>query len=293
MQGFQNTPVLSPASEAIASTFERFLLLAGGTNTNTKEGSRAQEVLYVLDCLKDTLPLMSVKFSTKILIYFKSLLDMNQSAATRRITDALYLLCIQPTVEVSAEHLMALLSSLATSTSPDQMSGDNLTFTARLLDSGMKKVFSLNRQTCVVKLPLVFNVFTDILRSEHEEPLSVSMEAMKSLIYTCIDDGLIKQGVDQILASGDSNGSSPTIIEKLCTVVDSLLHYSYAAAWDMSFQVVSAMFDKLGEFSSYFLKSTLKNLEGMQQLRDEDFPFRKQVYYDFFLTLILLLYSTY
>ncbi|KAJ0953492.1 hypothetical protein HanRHA438_Chr00c70g0862301 [Helianthus annuus] len=34
MQGFQDTPVLSPASEAIASTFERFLLLAGGSNPN-------------------------------------------------------------------------------------------------------------------------------------------------------------------------------------------------------------------------------------------------------------------
>lgn len=278
MHGFQNTPVLSPASEATASTFERFLLLAGGSNSDTKEGSRAQEVLYVLDCLKDTLPLMSVKFSTKILVYFKSLLDMNQSAATRRIADALYLLCIQPTVEVSAEHLMVLLSVIATSVSPDQISGDNLTFTARLLDSGMKKVFSLNRQTCVVKLPLVFNVFKDILSSEHEEPLSVSMEAMKSLIYTCVDDSLIKQGVDKIMASGDKSKSSPTIIEKLCATVDSLLHYSYAAVWDMSFQVVAAMFDKLGEFSSYFLKDTLKNLERMQQLRDEDFPFRKQVF---------------
>ncbi|XP_076928932.1 uncharacterized protein LOC143593073 [Bidens hawaiensis] len=281
MQGFQETSVLAPASEAIASTFERFLLLAGGSNTNSnpKEGgSRAQEVLYVLDSLKDTLPLLSVKFSTKILNYFKSLLALHQPAATWRITDALYFLCIQPTVDVSPEALVDLLCSLATSVSSNEMSGDNLTFTARLLDVGMKKAFSLNRQACVVKLPVVFSAFKDILGSEHEEPLSVTMEALKSLIHTCIDESLIKQGVDQIKTSGSVRKSAPTIIEKLCATVESLLDYSFAAVWDMSFQVVAAMFDKLGEFSSCFLKGTLKSLEGIQKLPDEDFLYRKQLH---------------
>ncbi|KAL4572212.1 hypothetical protein LXL04_018982 [Taraxacum kok-saghyz] len=278
MQGFRETPVMSPASEAIASTFERFLLLAGGSNTNTSEGSRAQEVLYVLDALKDTLPLMSLKFSTKILNYFKSLLALHQSAATRRITDALYTLCLQPTVEVSPEALMDLLCSLSVSVSSNEMSGDSLTFTARLLDLGMKKAFSLNRQTCVIKLPVVFTAFKDILASEHEEPLVVAMEALKSLIHTCIDDSLIKQGVDQIMTSGSVRKSGPTIIEKLCATVESLLDYTYTAVWDMSFQVVAAMFDKLGEFSSYFLKGTLKSLQDIQKLPDEDFPYRKQLH---------------
>ncbi|KAJ0598341.1 putative armadillo-like helical protein [Helianthus annuus] len=282
MQGFQETSVLSPASEAIATTFEKFLQLAGGLDTNPnpnpnpQEGSRAQEVLYVLDSLKDTLPLMSLKFSTKILYYFKYLLALHQPEATRRITDALYLLCLQPTVDVSPEALVDLLCSLATSVSSNEMSGDNLSFVARLLDAGMKKVFSLNRHACVVKLPVVFSAFKDILASEHEEPLSVAMEALKSLIHTCIDGSLIKQGVDQIMASGSVRKSAPTIIEKLCATVESLLDYRFAAVWDMSFQVVAAMFDKLGEFSSCFLKGTLKSLEGIQKLPDDDFLYRKQ-----------------
>ncbi|KAJ0762602.1 putative armadillo-like helical protein [Helianthus annuus] len=280
MQGFQETSVLSPASEAIATTFEKFLQLAGGLNTNPnpnpQEGSRAQEVLYVLDSLKDTLPLMSLKFSTRILYYFKYLLALHQPVATRRITDALYLLCLQPTVDVSPEALVDLLCSLATSVSSNEMSGDNLSFVARLLDAGMKKVFSLNRHACVVKLPVVFSAFKDILASEHEEPLSVAMEALKSLIHTCVDGSLIKQGVDQILASGSVRKSAPTIIEKLCATVESLLDYRFAAVWDMSFQVVAAMFDKLGEFSSCFLKGTLKSLEGIQKLPDDDFLYRKQ-----------------
>ncbi|KAI3697939.1 hypothetical protein L6452_31045 [Arctium lappa] len=37
---------------------------------------------------------------------------------------------------------------------------------------------------------------------------------------------------------------------------DLIMVFSYAAAWDMSFQVVAAMLNKLGEFSSYFLKGS-------------------------------------
>ncbi|PWA93129.1 Armadillo-like helical [Artemisia annua] len=269
MQAFQNMPLLRPASEATATTFERFLLLAGGSssNNNSQEtaassSSKALEVLYVLDALKDILPLMSVKFINKILNYFKSLLALHQTAATRRITDPLYLLCIQPTLQVSPEALMDLLCSLAISVSSNEMSGDSMTFTARLLDANMKKVFSLNRQTCVVKLPVVFSAFKDILASEHEEPLAVAMEAFKSLIHTCIDDILIKQGVDQIMTSGSARKTGPTIIEKLCATVESLLDYSYAAAWDIS----------------YFFKGAVKSLEDIQKLPDEDFPYRKQLH---------------
>lgn len=88
-----------------------------------------------------------------------SLLALHQTAATRRITDALYLLCIQPTIQVSPEALIDLLCSLAISVSSNEMSGDSMTFIARLLDAGMKIVFSLNRQMCVVKLPVVFSAF--------------------------------------------------------------------------------------------------------------------------------------
>lgn len=86
------------------------------------------------------------------------------------------------------------------------------------------------------------------MASEHEEPLYVAMEAFKSLISSCIDESLIKQGVDQINESTKigSRRSAPTIIEKVCATVESLLDYRYATVWDTALQVVSSMFDKLG-----------------------------------------------
>ncbi|KAK9275403.1 hypothetical protein L1049_022667 [Liquidambar formosana] len=281
LQSFQETPVLVPASEGIIKIFERFLLLAGGSNATASEGPKgAQEVLYVLDALKECLPLMSVKFTTSILKYFKTLLELRQPLVTRRITDSLNVFCLHPTKEVSPEALLDLLCSLALSVSTNETSADAMTFTARLLDVGMKKIYSLNRQICIVKLPVVFNALRDILAFDHEEAIFAAMETLKSLIHACIDESLMKQGVDQIMLNADMDArrSGPTIIEKLCATIESLLDYRYAAVWDTSFQVVSTMFDKLGNSSSYLLRGTLKSLADMQQLPDEDFPYRKQLH---------------
>ncbi|TYH08464.1 hypothetical protein ES288_A07G017500v1 [Gossypium darwinii] len=280
LQSLRGTPVLAPASEAISNLFERFLLLAGGSNANSSEAVKgAQEVLYVLDALKDSLPLLSMKYMTTILKYYKTLLELRQPLVTRRVTDSLNVVCTYPNIEVSAEALLDLLSFLAVSVSASETSPVSLTFNARLLSSGMMKVQSLNRQLCVIKLPIVFSALKDILGSEHEEAIFSATEAFKTLIDGCIDEGLIKRGVDQIIhAQSDDRKSGPTIIEKVCAIIESLLDYHYSVAWDMAFQVVSTMFDKLGYYSSYFMKGTIKNLADMQSLPDEDFPYRKQLH---------------
>ncbi|KAK0572072.1 hypothetical protein LWI29_025683 [Acer saccharum] len=277
---FQGMPVLAPASEALTKIFERFLLLAGGSESNANEKPKgAQEVLFMLDALKDCLPLMSMKYTSIILKYFKTLLDLRQPVVTRRITDSLNVICLHPSLEVSAEALLDLLCLLALYVSTNETSVDGMTFTARLLNVGMTKVYSLNRQICVIKLPIVFNSLKDILASEHEEAIFAATETLKSLINACIDEGLIKQGVDQITNSNlDARKSGPTIIEKVCATVESLLDYQFSEVWDMAFQVVSTMFDKLGNYSSYFMKGTLKNLADMQNLPDEDFSYRKQLH---------------
>ncbi|KAK1287476.1 hypothetical protein QJS10_CPB19g01953 [Acorus calamus] len=76
---------------------------------------------------------------------------------------------------------------------------------------------------------------------------------------------------------GEERRSGPTIIEKICATIESLLGYQYSAVWDMSFQVVSAMFGKLGESSYFLMRGTIKSLEDMQKLPDEDLACRKQL----------------
>ncbi|XP_058072136.1 uncharacterized protein LOC131221064 [Magnolia sinica] len=98
-----------------------------------------------------------------------------------------------------------------------------------------------------------------ILACEHEEAIFAAAEALKGLIHTCIDESLIKQGVDQIKLNpdGDTRRSAPTIIEKICATVESFLGYQYSAVWDMAFPILSAMFDKLGTIISVSNFSTL------------------------------------
>lgn len=154
----QGTLVLAPASEAITNMFEKFLLLAGGSNTSADEKPKgAQEVLYVLDGLKECLPLMSTKYTAVILKYFKTLLELRQPLVTRRVTDALNVICLHPTLEVSAEALLDLLCSLGLSVSTNETSADAMTFTAHLLNVGMIKIYSINLEICSTKLPIVFN----------------------------------------------------------------------------------------------------------------------------------------
>ncbi|KAJ6355703.1 hypothetical protein OIU77_006142 [Salix suchowensis] len=281
LQSFQGTSALAPASEAITKAFEKFLLLAGGSNADAANGPKgAQQVLYALDALRECLPRLSIKCVTTILKYYKTLLELRQPVVTRRVTDSLNVVCSHPSLEVSAEPLLDLLCSLALYASTNETSADNMTFTARLLDVGMGKVYSLNRQICVVKLPVVFSTLKDILASEHEGAIFSATQALKNLINSCIDEALIKQGVDQVTINmnAETRKSGPTVIEKVCATIESLLDYHYGVVWDMVFQVVSTLFDKLGNYSSYFMRGTLKNLADMQRLPDEDFPFRKQLH---------------
>lgn len=282
---FQLVPELSPllasASEAITNVFLRFLLLAGGSNENISGASEtARDVLRILDALKICLPYMSSKSTANVLERFKSLLTLREDIVTRPITDGLNALCLHSGAEISAEILLDLLCSLASSGSPNESSADSMTFTARLLDTGMKRVYSLNRQICVVKIPLVFNALKDVMASGHEEALAAAVATLKSLIHSCIDENLIKQGVDQITASANSaeRKSGPTVIEKICATIESLLDYQYEAVWDISFQIVSTMFEKLGKYSFYFVKGTLKILADMQKLSEGDFAFRKELH---------------
>ncbi|RVW44249.1 hypothetical protein CK203_099624 [Vitis vinifera] len=224
LQSFQGSSALAPASEGITNIFERYLLLAGGSNAAASERPKgAQEVIYILDALKDCLPLMSMKFTTTVLKYLKTLLELHQPLVTRRIMDSLNAI---------------VFTQL-------QRTVDDITFTTRLLDVGMRKVHSLDRKICIVKLPVIFNALRDVLASEHEEALHAATEALKSLIHACIDVSLIKQGVNQITMNADMETRS---------------NHCYPS----------------GENSSYLLMGTLKALADIQKLPDEDLIYRKQ-----------------
>ncbi|CAH8389307.1 unnamed protein product [Eruca vesicaria subsp. sativa] len=280
LQKTHGTKACQSVSGTIAELFQKYLDLAHKSEARSAEGARgAQQVLYLLSTLKECLALMSKKHVATVIEGFKMLMVTRDAFITRPVIDSFYALCLNPTSEVPVEALVEVLYHAAVLFSTPETSADAMTSTARLLKVGMIRAFSLNRDVCVVKLPSVFNGLKDIIASEHEEAIFAATDALKSLIHSCVDESLIREGVNGIRNSNlDVKKSSPTVIVKLCATVESLLDYKYHAVWDMAFQVVSTMFNKLGEDSSYFMRKTLEDLSSMQDLPDEGFPYRKQLH---------------
>ncbi|KAI0499276.1 hypothetical protein KFK09_020179 [Dendrobium nobile] len=283
LQSFQGSTILLLASEGITSALERFLLLCGSNPPNSvavEESKGAREVLYILNALKDCIDLISIKSTNIILKYCKYLLDMRQLSVTRSIMEILQTLCSRQASNFSPEFLLELLCSLAHFIPEKEKSADGLASVARLLNLGTKRVFSLNRNMCVVKLPIIFNSLGEILAGEHEEAIFAATEALKSLIYSCLDENLIKQGIEQINLNhgGGLRKSGPTIIEKICAIIEGFLDFRYNAVWDVVFQVISAAFDQLGRHSAELMAEIMRNLADIQSYPDDEFSYKKQLH---------------
>ncbi|MED6139816.1 hypothetical protein PIB30_087539 [Stylosanthes scabra] len=75
---FQNSSLLASASEEVKKFLESHLLLDDGADANASEGIvRAQQILYILDALKESLPFLSLKCKTRILECYKILLNLH------------------------------------------------------------------------------------------------------------------------------------------------------------------------------------------------------------------------
>lgn len=114
-------------------------------------------------------------------------------------------------------------------------------------------------------------IITEVLAGKHAEAVFAAADALKDLIEICVDEVLVKQGVGQIQMdmNGGTRKSAPTTVEKICASLQGLIGYQYAAVWDLSFQILSVMFDKLG--GTHFACACIPFL--LQCLYDPFFPF--------------------
>ncbi|KAI3950422.1 hypothetical protein MKW92_010667 [Papaver armeniacum] len=202
LQSLKGTGMLAPACQNIMRIFERNL-------------SFSQAFLHIIHCLKNCLPLMAEKSITRVLNHYKSLLELDQPVVSRLITDSL-----------NALFLVDLLGSLENAVHKGNLTADRMTFAACLLDVGMRKVYSLDRQECVVKL----------------------LMALKSLIHACIDKIVLN-------SDAETRKSGKPNIERICDIIESLLGYKYNDVLDLAFS---------GNLSSYLLTGTLRRLADIQ-----------------------------
>lgn len=160
LRSLQGTMLIDPASEAITELFKKWFPCGEPIAVGSPGRTVARPAMFVLDTLTECLFLMSTKYKLAILNDFKIILELLRSpVTTRRITDCLRNLCDNnPSPDVPPPLLLDLLCSLAHSVYKNENPIEhNTKFTARLLSIGVAKIYSSNRQLCVMKLPVVFN----------------------------------------------------------------------------------------------------------------------------------------
>ncbi|KAL6226795.1 hypothetical protein ACLB2K_000755 [Fragaria x ananassa] len=273
LQSFAATPqLLGPASKTIMDLFmNKYPILP------TSDGLICLKARDTLDLVIVCLGVMSTEDRTAVLVHLKELLEPHHTNLTRLITDALQRLFLNPSLpDVPLELLLELICSICLSISQHKTKYIPETV-ANLLIIGVPKIYSLNKQICKTKLPIVFDALIVLLeQSEAVKNVIQAGNAFKCLI-AYIDDSLIKQGVDSTLMNAnmdDGSQSERTLIEKLCATFQKLL--SYHTVILLVFKIVSAMFEKLGKYSSCLMRDTVKTLADMQKLPDKIFFFKEE-----------------
>ncbi|KAI5064175.1 hypothetical protein GOP47_0020845 [Adiantum capillus-veneris] len=286
LRKFQNSASRTMASEAVVSLFERSFLAVSqnkGRNSADKAAGKsgtteALQILYLLNALKLLLPLLSGKSIGKVLSIFNKLLDLEQPFLSRQIFNTLQPLCTDLNAEIPAAALSNLLERLAAMIVEEKKAGDESMVAARILVKGMEKLYSLDSQSCALKLPLIFQSLAGMLAFEQEEAVYAAADSLKSLIQTCLDNSIIEQGKVALQSRGNSLNLTPSSIERICVTASSLLGYQFSPAWDVCLQVVACLFEKLGDASFQLMASSVQALAELEGLSDENLPCRRQLH---------------
>lgn len=170
LSAFQGSPALSPASEAIVSSFEQSLKSVIGPTASGKITEKsvpgktgAVEVLHMLGGMTGMLPLMSSKTVGRVLPVLGNLVELKQPLLTRRILDTLQALCMSPSAEIPSDVLGDVLGDLASFFSNTKKKDvDEVPVATRVIQHGFERLYQLDPASCARKLPAVFNSLTGL-----------------------------------------------------------------------------------------------------------------------------------
>lgn len=164
LQTFQATPLLDPASNKITHLLNKYPPQRIQTDTYQDSAfvvRQRQKSVYTLDVVAVTLPLMSTEDRNAVLLYYKTLFHLQECYVTFRIIDGLHRLCLNPSLDVPHDLLLDLICSICDSVSQHKTTYITETISV-LLRIGVARVYSLNRQSCEIKLPIVFDALKGI-----------------------------------------------------------------------------------------------------------------------------------
>ncbi|KAH9313994.1 hypothetical protein KI387_022621, partial [Taxus chinensis] len=269
LNSFQGSLVLGKASKAVYSLFKQYIPSGNKkrTQVDTAVFNEELKVLHILNTLKLILKRLSTKVVSKLLSCLKVLVEFRQPLLMRHIISVLEALCNCGSAEIPALELADVLYSisLSISSSENQLSDETM-IVASFFKNSMQKLHMLDKNLCAAKLPSVFHSVAEILVIKNEEAVSCAVDTLKVLIQACIDESMVLEGVNRVNANGNIPCEAPSPIECICSSAETILDNYCGSSSNITCQVISELFSKLGESSFFLMEGSLRRLSKLQKL---------------------------
>ncbi|CAK9182413.1 unnamed protein product [Ilex paraguariensis] len=269
-KSFDSSTVIKEASKLVYSLLISHMPLAVEISASRAlHGSRDEslskpeqlEVLHMLNVLKLIVPFLSVKVSLKVIKDLQKLMSCQFSALTRHNFDIIEAMHAYSRPEVIIRQADTIINSLASYISLGMNPVDTVLSAANLLKVTFEKLYASEPSNCTRHFPLVFRSITGLLLSE-ASTASQASQILQELINCHIDRNLLiieNQPVDNVAVCN----TETTAIISTCTIFDNVLSSCGGIPNEHILAVLSVLFLKLGDISSFYMKGILLKLSEL------------------------------
>lgn len=271
---------IGEAPERAAAEMQKARGAAGAKDARARATAAATEALYMLGAMKVLLPELAEPACGACADACAGLLDLDEPLLTQHATEALLALANSPTMDaddgsegVSADTIVGLMAPIAAVANANLNTAPTMVISlARLLSRAQCKLHAIDAQASAKALPTTFHSLVKLFASPHEGVATEVAEALISLVRSCIDSGMVQEGIKAIAsarAAGKSAPSKPTTLMSVASSIESAIGFRYRGAWAVSIPVATCAFMRLGPASGPIMAGTLNALGEMGEHASE------------------------
>ncbi|XP_050227789.1 ribosomal RNA-processing protein 12 isoform X2 [Mercurialis annua] len=237
------------------------LKFVDGSKDETLSKPGNLEVLYMLNLLKDVVPYLSVKTSSKLLSELLKLIRPHFSPLTRHIfrsTEAFFETSKEEVIGPQLENIINSLCLYVTGGEKNPV--DTVISAGNLLRIALNKLHALgSRSPWMRNVPKVFCSVAGLLTCQ-TTAASQASDILKEMINQCIDERKLLTDDSHSFEDVSPESQEGDMLKSTCIVFENTLSSCNGAPDEHLLQVISALFLKLREVSFIFMKDIVLKL---------------------------------
>ncbi|XP_012086179.1 RRP12-like protein isoform X1 [Jatropha curcas] len=280
LKSLKSPSVIKESSKLVLSSFKRYMPMAltlselkieDGSKDETLSKSGNLEILHMLNLLKLTIPYLSVKLCSKILLELRKLLNSRFTALTRHIFK-----CIEAFFETSKEevigmHMEDFINSLSFYVSFGEKNPmDTVIYAATLLKIAFGKD-CYGSTSGMKNVPKVCGSIAGLLNCETTTARQAS-DILKEIIKHCIDPKKLSTEGSQSFEDVSQESEEADMIKLTCDTFESTLSSYNGIPNEHLLEVISTLFLKLRSASFIFMKNFVLKLADLMNCVSQDKP---------------------